>query len=278
YRSQQKRKETLVRLMGLQVKEQQDDPMKPKPGVPVPPKPVIPDGPAKRMYVEKKGYANYYFNDMHQSLLLEGFRKNGDFSKLKREWGIAGELELKLRKTNVTASMGEVKVDGSNFHPLIRLSTDSTEYSIDPLATAHDDLKVPSGSGGLLLALYHYKLLLTEGMKGFSQERSFHGGSEPFYPYPVDGSTPKRVQDNRVDAEVLKTEYAAVGAKWFFSKTDRKLLGMELWLDNTSDPCEVYFSDYKSVDGRQLPHRIEVRSGDERFGVITVKSYKLAAK
>ena len=139
-------------------------------------------------------------------------------------------------------------------------------------------MKVPSGSGGLLLALYHYKLLLTEGMKGFSQERSFHAGSEPFYPYPVDGSTPKRLQDLRVDADVLKTEYGAVAAKWYFAKTDRKLLGFELWLENTTDPCEVYFSNYKAVDGRQLPHRIEVRHGEERFGVINVKSYKLKAK
>ena len=88
-------------------------------------------------------------------------------------------------------------------------------------------MKVPSGSGGLLLALYHYKLLLTEGMKGFSQERSFHAGSEPFYPYPVDGSTPKRLQDLRVDADVLKTEYGAVAAKWYFAMTEARHAGLQ---------------------------------------------------
>ena len=31
------------------------------------------------------------------------------------------------------------------------------------------------------------------------------------------------------------------------------------------DPCEVYLSDYQAVDGRQLPHRIEVRYGDKHL-------------
>jgi hypothetical protein len=32
------------------------------------------------------------------------------------------------------------------------------------------------------------------------------------------------------------------------------------------------------MDGRQLPHRIEVRYGNDSYGVLTVKAYKLAAK
>jgi hypothetical protein len=43
-----------------------------------------------------------------------------------------------------------------------------------------------------------------------------------------------------------------------------------------ADPCELYFSDYRAVDGRQLPHRIEVRSGGEQYGVFKVKSFQLA--
>ena len=42
------------------------------------------------------------------------------------------------------------------------------------------------------------------------------------------------------------------------------------------DPCEVYFYDYKDVDGRKLPHRIEVRYGDKRYAVLTVDKYTLA--
>jgi hypothetical protein len=39
------------------------------------------------------------------------------------------------------------------------------------------------------------------------------------------------------------------------------------------DPCELYFGDYKEAAGRRLPHRIEVRTGDRRYAVLTVKSY-----
>ena len=40
-------------------------------------------------------------------------------------------------------------------------------------------------------------------------------------------------------------------------------------------PCEVYLSDYRPVDGRVLPHRIEVRHGNERYGLLNVASYSL---
>ena len=44
------------------------------------------------------------------------------------------------------------------------------------------------------------------------------------------------------------------------------------------DPCEVYLSDYKPVDGRLLPYRIEVRTGDKRYAVFTVNSYRFNIK
>jgi len=44
------------------------------------------------------------------------------------------------------------------------------------------------------------------------------------------------------------------------------------------DPCELFFGDFKPVDGRELPHRIEARAGDKRYAVFTVKAYTLAKK
>ena len=56
---------------------------------------------------------------------------------------------------------------------------------------------------------------------------------------------------------------------------DGLLLGGEVSIAKDEDPCEVFFSDYKSVNGPMLPHRIEVCSGDEIYGVIRVLSYHL---
>jgi hypothetical protein len=153
------------------------------------------------------------------------------------------------------------------------------EYKLDPLKVGHEitALKEPTGSGGLLAALYQYRRLLTLGATGF--EANFaHGGREPIYPTPADPAKAKKgYQSWRVDTEVLLTEHAAMPAKWYFSPTDHTLLGFEVSVDPEADPCEVYLSDYRSVEGRLLPHRFEVRHGNDSFGTFTIKSYQLAA-
>ena len=37
----------------------------------------------------------------------------------------------------------------------------------------------------------------------------------------------------------------------------------------------MFFSDYKAVVGRMLPHRMEVRCGDKKFGVVNFKKFDL---
>jgi hypothetical protein len=136
-------------------------------------------------------------------------------------------------------------------------------------------LKQPNGSGGLMAALYYYRQLLLLGEKGFVGQ-CVHGGQEPFYPSKPDGTAPKSLRELRVDTEVLLTEEADIPIKWYFSRDDQTLLGFEVWIEQGDDPCEVYLSDYKVVDGRKLPHRFEVRYGNDRFATFTVKEYKLA--
>jgi hypothetical protein len=55
------------------------------------------------------------------------------------------------------------------------------------------------------------------------------------------------------------------------------LLGFETYTTKDSDPCEVYCHDYRPVEGRLLPHRLEVRHGDRRYAVITVEKYTFPA-
>ncbi len=68
--------------------------------------------------------------------------------------------------------------------------------------------------------------------------------------------------------------YDVAEANFFFDRSNGQLLAMEMFPDVDVDPCELQFSDYREVDGLQLPHRIEVRYGDRQFGVITVKLWK----
>jgi S1-C subfamily serine protease len=284
-RKEVERHEVLVRLMGVQAQEIRDQnedtppeqppmpqPGQPRPGRPAPKKP-IPDSPAAKLFEEKPGFANYYFNRQERDRLLDGFRRHGDFTKLGKAWTFEADGDIKGRKAKTVFTLTEVKdPDGKSMTPKVLAVLSDVDYPLEPLRPGlkAEDLKEPRGSGGLLLALYHWQQLLAgRGEKDFTGGFS-HGGVEPFYPPAADGTR------QRVDCEVLRTQQAGVSAKWYFSQTDQTLLGFEVYPDEKDDPCEVYLSDYKKVDDRDLPHRLEVRYGDNRYARLVVKNYTFA--
>lgn len=293
YRRNNEKHEVLVRLMGVQRQTSDDEqPMRPRrprprrpdepepePEMPGRPKPPGEDSPALKLYEAKAGYANYYFNRLERDRLLTAARKRGDFATVGGDWTIDGEMEVRQGRADATVTIRDEKdASGKVTRTTARLILGGLRYELDPVKPGQDaqSLKEPPGSGGLLMALYHYRRLLTLGEKGF--EGTFaHGGHEPFYVLPADGTRPRSYQDVRVDAEVLQTEHAAIPAKWYFARTDQALLGAEVKVEPSDDPCELYLSDYRAVEGRMLPHRLEVRYGNGRYGVLTVKRYQLAA-
>lgn len=295
YRRDNKKHEILVRLMGVMPKEMQEGRQRPRnrprPGGPQPrpgdapgpgERPEAPkDSPALKLYKAKAGFGNFYFNELAQKKLLDAFDKHGDFKNLKGAWRISGELRKKESAPipvvlDIAEQPGE---EGKGAKTIVKLNLGGLEYVLDPLKSNQDirDIKDPPGSGGFLMAMYHYSRLLTLAGKGFEGGMS-HGGAEPFYPPKTDGTTPAHLADLRTDTEVLHTEHAAVHGKWYFAKNDSRLLGFEITITKDDDPCEVYLSDYRPVDGRELPYRIEVRNGNDVYGVLTVTSYQLNAK
>jgi S1-C subfamily serine protease len=293
YRRDNQKHEILVRLQGVLPREMVEGGRPRRPQPPRPPGPPGPPGPpdqkppappkpasaALKLYKAKPGFANYYFNEQAQQDLLAGLGKLGDFSGLTGPWTAEGELDRKGAKSAVKWEIGEQPGPDGKPRLVVRLNLGGLDYTLDPLKANQDvrDLTDPPGSGGLLMALYHYHRLLTAGPKGF-EGKFVHGGHEPCYPPPADGSKPASLSQLRVDSEVLHTEHAAVAGKWHFAPADKRLLGFEVTVSKDTDPCEVYLGDYRAVDGRQLPHRIEVKLGNDTYGVISVKGYKLAGK
>jgi S1-C subfamily serine protease len=284
YRRENKDTEILVRLMGVQAKVIEDKPPQPQPGPrPGPrPGPVGPPSPAAKLFKAKKGYANYYFNEQEKNRLLAGFKKHGDFSKLGGSWVITADVRVGDNKTEDSAVFRISEEKGKNDkvgRVVVKATIGNADESLEPLKAGLNtaDYKAPEGSGGLLLGLYLYQMLLTQGEKAFEGQFD-HGGMEPFYPYPTDDSKPKTLRSLRVDAEVLKTRHAAFDAKWYFSPKDQTLLGAEVITGDNEDPCEIYFSDYKKVEGRMLPYRMVIRSGDSHYGTFTIKKYELGSK
>jgi serine protease Do len=280
FRREQSRKEALVRLMGVQRKVL-DDATQPKDDAPQPKGPKLPKGPpspAAKYFQAKDGFANYYFNKLEQDRLMAGFRKHGDFSAVGGNWTIEGVVRLKKLRTEskVKIDITEEK-DGQGTKPVLRLKIDDYPYVLEPFKKDQEiaALRAPETSGGLLAAWYVYHRLLTLGEKGFNDFA--HGGHEPIYPPPPPSidKTPPPPASLRVDAEVLNTRHGPFLTKWFFDRADQKLLGFELRLNENEDPCEVYLSDYRSVSGRMLPHRLQVQHGDGHYGSFTFSSFTL---
>jgi hypothetical protein len=68
--------------------------------------------------------------------------------------------------------------------------------------------------------------------------------------------------------DVLVATHDVVETHFFFDPHSGYLLGLEMFPDSDVDPCEIYFDDYRDVQGRQLPHRLVVHHGDAVFAQI----------
>jgi S1-C subfamily serine protease len=280
YRRDNERKEVLVRLMGNLAAPAEPEKRPQPPGPRPAPRPGDPHAaakksPAAKLLEPKEGFANYHFNKLQQDKLLAGFKAHGDFAAVAGAWTVDGTIELADRQGAVKLTL----TDGADGLTEVKLSRNGIEDVVKPLKSDQPlgELLLPQGSGGMLVSLYQYRRLLTLGKAGF--ERGFaHGGHEPLYPPRTDGKRPEHLKELRVDCDVLRTQHGAFESKWYFDRKTHQLLGCEATVNKDEDPCELYFGDYRPVDGRQLPHRIEVRHGEKRYAVLTVKAYQLAKK
>lgn len=273
YRRENSRKETLVRLMGNMdtpvESSQPKPPGPPQPSRPDPSKDAAKRSPAMKMFKEKKGFANFYFNEVEQKRLFASAVKHGDFSTLVGAWTIEGTFNANDRKGALALSIAD-QADGTTDAKL----TMNVPFAVKMPTAERLQLQLPDNSGGLLAALTHYRRLLTLGAKGFTQGFS-HGGTEPVYPPPADGKPVEDWSKLRVDCEVIRANYAGIEGKWYYDLKTAKLIAAEVQVLRDEDPCELYFSEYKAVDGRELPHRVDVRWGDKNYGSLSFAKFDL---
>jgi serine protease Do len=108
----------------------------------------------------------------------------------------------------------------------------------------------PEDSGGLLVALHLWQRLLQRGPAQFG---------EVYY----EGTAPLIGRDGLYD--VLVAVHDVVETRFFFDPATGQLAAVEMFPDAGVDPCEVSFDDYRELDGRHWPHRLQVRHGDRIF-------------
>jgi len=195
----------------------------------------------ERHYEARRGYANYYFNELNRDRVFGAWKALGDFADRKGTWEMAGRLpdggEFRFELTGAGASLGL---------PLVEHRWAAT----DQTATA------PPGSGGLLPALYLWRRLAVEGPDNFGQVYYL-------------GTAPLAGHEGLVD--VLVGIHGGAECRFVFDPADGRLLAMEMFAEEHVDPCEVCFRDYRQVDGRQVPGRIEARHGDDPYATFAIE-------
>ncbi|MSR54973.1 MAG: trypsin-like serine protease [Gemmataceae bacterium] len=289
YKRVNDKKETLVRLMSYSPPVMKN-PAGPG-GQPAAPK-TKGFGEGMKYFEEKKGFANYYYNRLARDRVLETQKRLADYSNLVGDWVWTGTYDREGRGGDFLAKIEEIKdpTDPKSTKTQTSLQLGLTDYKLEPLKDGLTvaDLTEPPYTGGLMMALYQYRRLLTLGAKGAEGEKCSHAGMEPVYIMPLDGLKPKKLEDIRLMCEVIRFEHASVESKWYFYRSDLNpqlkgaapfpegtLIAGEVYVDRQSDPCELYFADFKDVGGKLLPHRMEARNGDKRYAIFNLKVHQM---
>jgi len=214
------------------------------------------DGPSSRpekykhLFVERSGFANYYFNLEHQKRIWNGFLNNGDFSGQDFSWRLKATDEKGREITVVLADeKSGIQINGESF-------------VLDPESDLSTQL-FPSGSGGLLVSLHLWRKMLILGPKKFGDVFYF-------------GSIPNQHAEGL--GEVLVATRGPIENNFVFDKKTGRLLAMEMYPDIETDPCELYFDDYQ-VDGDiAVPGTIKFAFGTNPIGTIRIEQIEFLEK
>lgn len=255
-----KRLETLVRLAGVQAREvKQDGTRRPREQPSRPTAAAAPESHAgRKLYKKKTGFTNYYFNELERDRVLKGLDAQGSLSRFTGTWVMTGEVERPIKNPFI------ITMDDKQ----VSVKIDNKESVIEPLKAGEtpENLSAPAGSGGLAMALYHWRRFLIQKEKGFDAA-FFYAGTEPFYP---NGRAKEMVM-----TDVLQTEYAATTCKWYFDQKTGRLIGSECWLLPDTDPCELTFLQMEKHGEAQFSGKLLVRHADREFGLYHIMKASL---
>jgi hypothetical protein len=196
----------------------------------------------KKLFIERRGYANDYFNVLNRRHVWSAWVDGSGLAETKGTWTIAGQSK---QKTSCTFQI-------TNDAATLKLPSTTIDWS----AASGASSLVPAESGGLLPALFLWRRLAVEGLE--------HFGSIDYY-----GTAPLPGYDGLAD--VLVGSHLGLECRFYFDPANGRILALELFADENADPCEIYFSHYKESNGRWMPGQIEVRYGDATFAVFEVK-------
>ncbi|WP_339729893.1 trypsin-like peptidase domain-containing protein [uncultured Gimesia sp.] len=263
YRRDEKKNTIYVRLQALhtaaelqeQAGQKKKHPAKPsRPGEekhPQMPNPHEKPAPAppekhKHLYVPKTGFANYYFNQQQQDRLLQALNTTSNFSDRKGTWSLTGKQGNGSEFTLTLADKGIGFEIGND----VFLQSLETGIFVDE----------PPGTGGLLAALHHFRLLLS-------------GQSERFTDFYYLGS--ERLDGKNELVDVLVATQTGTISRWYFNKSNLVLRGFDFYLTENSEVCSIRFEQFQTLNGQKFPGELDILYGNRPVMKLNIERLKL---
>jgi S1-C subfamily serine protease len=204
----------------------------------------------KQHYIKKRDFVNYYFNQLHRDRVWNALVSRGEYAALAGAWTLTG-----VTAGGVTEPGAPIEFDVSDQESAIRLESGELRIQLDGELAAKLD---PPGSGGLLVALAMWRRFLVQGPAGFD-ELTYWGTA------PVPG--------HEGLADVIVGISNGVECRFHFDSSEGQLVLLEMWPEEDTDPCELYFDDYREVQGCWLPGRLEIRVGERLYQLVDCREY-----
>jgi S1-C subfamily serine protease len=276
FRRENKATDTFVRLAGVHSRadliektlgrpeqpQPQPDPKNPRgpqrPRMPRMPQMEAPKAPmpeaAKKVFEEKRGYANYYFNKLERDRVLKQWKAPGDPKGSRGAWAFMARL----------ASGKDVEFHVTDKDAAMKAPAGEQQWTLGPkfadaFPKPSDSESAPQPAGtGILPSLFLYRLMALEGPKGFD-DVSYLGT------FPLPGS------DGLLD--VVVATYHGIDS-WFYFDSRGQLAAMEVYPDEHADPLEFHFSNYRTVAGRDLPGRMTIVCGGNVFETFDLDQFR----
>lgn len=217
--------------------------------------PEIPEM-VKQHFTERRGYANYYFNEIERDRVWQRLPAAWGELPAGGTWHVRGEQVAggaAATKTPVELFVSDQKVE-------YRLPTGTAALPVTgDLTTAVE----PVGTGGLLAALSLWRRLLVLGPKKFG-DLTYLGT------FPLAGSP--------ATYDVLYGRHAGVSCRYYVHAQSGELACIEMQLDDATDPCELRLLGYREKEGRRLPSQLQIIHGEQTYATTSLADWNFDAE
>lgn len=198
----------------------------------------------QKLFKKKRGFANYYFNELERDRVLTALTKRMQVSSPSDVWRLEGETD----KGKFKAELGD-KTSTLEFA--------GRKHTFDAESVISSQL-LPRDSGGLLPALHLWRKIFVAAVGKYGSIE--YWGTAPW---------PAAKEFCDVLAAISKDEELRV----FADPAKGSLVGLELWISPDEDPGEVAF--FYAEDGAL--NRIVASQAGRIFADIKLSSMKMEA-